>query len=73
MILRTMLGAAILAVALVILVAGLEQSAPNATRAVIGARQVWCSQDSRFVATSHSGWLPTAGCLYPPPVPEVRR
>jgi hypothetical protein len=65
------LGLAI--VATIVLIAGCRQSAPNATRAVIGARQMWCTPDQRFVITSHSGWLPTANCRYLPPVPEVQR
>ena len=73
MIVRNVLVAAILTGTLVLLAAGLLQASPNATRAVIGARQTWCSQDKRFVASAHTGWLPTADCLYPPPVPEVRR
>jgi hypothetical protein len=56
-----------------VLLAGWRQPAPNATRAVIGARQMWCTPDQRFVITSHSGWLPTANCRYLPPVPDVPR
>lgn len=65
--------AAILAAAALVLVAGGSQAAPNATRAVMGARQGWCSPDGRFYRTVHSGWLPTVQCYYPPPVPKASR
>ena len=50
-----------------------QQDTPNATRAVIGARQSWCTEDGRFTRMPHTGWLPTARCFYPVAVPQVRR
>ena len=47
------------------------QEAPNATRAVIGARQSWCTEDRRFFRMVHTGWLPTDHCYYPVAVPRV--
>jgi hypothetical protein len=68
--LTRVLCALILAGVLLVLIAGARQSAPNATRTVIGARLTYCSPDGRFISISDSGWLPTVRCDYPPPVPE---
>lgn len=70
---RIALLAVVLCGAVLMLRAAAVQQAPNATRAVIGARQSWCTEDRRFFRMAHTGWLPTDRCSYPVAVPRVRR
>jgi hypothetical protein len=72
-ILRGVALVVVLAAAAIVFAAGTRQAAPNATRVVISARQSWCTPDGRWFSTGHTGWLPTAACLYPPAVPALAR
>ena len=70
--LKLVLLAVIVAGILVTMRGAAQQDASNATRTVIGAREVWCTNDGRFARTQHTGWIPTGRCLYPVAVPPVR-
>jgi hypothetical protein len=59
--------------AVVLVLAGTRQSSPNTIRVVISAQRVFCSDGGRFVWYGQTGWVPTAGCQWPPAVPSVRR
>jgi hypothetical protein len=70
---RRALLAAIVVAAIVLALSGTRQASPNTIRVVIDQQRSFCTDDGRWFATGQTGWLPTVNCLFPPPVPQVRR
>jgi hypothetical protein len=64
------LAALALAATVLVLVAAAAQDSPTAIRIVISARLSSCEDGGRFFQTGRSGWIPTFGCVFPPPLPR---